>query len=380
MRVRLRRNTTSWGLAALIGLAVPWLTCAQTQQKPEAPGHTPAAPVPFERAWEQPIESAGALVLASDATTLFVAGAADTFDARSVSDGHVLWSKPLTAQTAPIVSGGVLFVVAGDKLRAIDAISGRDRWSIDVASGPVRPTASGGWIVMPSSTAVAALRVVAGSTVWQRALGASVTVPAVIDGDRVFLALSDGRLLGLNLATGETIWTAWLVSAPSGLLAANGLVYFGAADGRLTAFTQDAGVLKWTYALGSEPIDSPVTDGTRVYAALRNHSVWALDAEIGNLRWRTPVTARPAVSPWRDETSLVVALVTGEIDILDAKTGKSASTLPAPTPLAIAIIDFPARLQAVAAPSNGSLIRLTLDPDQRQSTLAAFTRAKPPAK
>lgn len=363
-----------------MGLAVPWMACAQAEHKPKAPAHAPAAPIPFEHEWDQPVEGTGAFSLASDSTTVFVGGAAEAFDARSAADGKVLWSKPLTLRTAPVVSGGVVFVVVADSLRAIEAASGRDRWSVEIAAGPIRPTAHGGWIVVPSSTALAALRTVDGSVVWQRALGASVAVPAVIEGDRVFVALSDGRLMGLNLATGETIWTVWLVSAPTGLLAGNGLVYFGAADGKLSAFTQDRGILEWDYALGSEPIDSPVTDGTRVYLASRDLSVWALDARKGNLRWHLPVAARPAVSPWLDDPSLVVALITGEVDVVDVRTGKTSSTLPAPAPVAVVLVDFPARLQAVTAPDRGTLVRLTLDPDQRKSTLVGFTRAKPPVK
>jgi outer membrane protein assembly factor BamB len=365
---------------ALVGLAVPWLTCAQAQQKAEPPGHVPAAPLGFELAWEQPVETTGALSLAADSATVFVAGGAETFDARSVADGKVLWSKPLATRTTPVVSAGVVFVVAGASLRGLDASSGRDRWSAEVGEGPVHASAQAGRVVVASSTGIGAFRAVDGSAVWQRALGASVTVPPVIDADRVFLALSDGRLVGVNLSTGETIWTVWLVSAPTGLLVGNGLLYFGAADGKLSAFTQDRGILRWAYALGSEPIASPVTDGRRVYTALRDHSVWAVDARTGNLRWRSPVAARPAVSPWRDETSLVVALVTGEVDMMDAATGKTSSTVPAPAPVAGVLVDFPARLQGVSAPDRGSFVRLTLDADQRKSTLVAFTRAKPPAK
>jgi hypothetical protein len=67
---------------------------------------------------------------------------------------------------------------------------------------------------------------------------------------------------------------------------------------------------------------------------------------------------------------------------MEARTGKTSSTLPAPAPVAIAGVplDFPARLQAVAVPERGTFVRLTLDPDQRKSTLVSFTRAKPPAK
>ena len=148
-----------------------------------------------------------------------------TFDARSAADGKVLWSKPLASRTTPVVSGGVVFVVAGAALRALDVASGRDRWSVDVGAGPVHASAQAGRIVVASSTAIGAFRAIDGSTVWQRALGASVTVPPVIEADRVFLALSDGRVVGLNLATGETIWTVWLTSAPTGLLVGNGLLY-----------------------------------------------------------------------------------------------------------------------------------------------------------
>ena len=190
----------------------------------------------------------------------------------------------------------------------------------------------------PSGSLIAAFRAVDGSSAWQRALGASVTVPAVIEGERVFAALSDGRLVGLDLATGEMIWTAWLMSAPAGLLSGNGLVYFGAANGKLSAYTQDRGAFKWAHVTRADPSRSTiaVTDGTRVYLASRDHSVWALDARTGNLRWHSRVTARPAVSPWLDDKSLVVALVTGEVDVIEARTGKTSSTLPAPAPVAIA--------------------------------------------
>lgn len=359
---------------------LPWVACASGQRPAKAPAKVavPAAQ-PFERTWDLPVNATGPLALAADATSLFLAGAPGTFVSRSAADGHVVWSEPLTSQTRPVVSDGLVFVVAEGRLHALDAASGSTRWPLGIAAGPVPPTARGGWLVVPSSSGVGAFRIADGSAIWQRALGASITVPVAIDGDRVFLALSDGRLVGLDLLSGDTIWTEWLSSAPAGLSAGNALVYFGGADGKVYAYSQDRGLCKWTYAIGAEAVDAPVADGARVYVAARDNTVWALDAARGNQRWRVPVEGRPAGSPWLDETSFAVALVTGEIDILDSKSGKASSKLPAPAPVTV-IIDFPARLQGIVSPGLGRIVRLTLDPDQRGSTLAAFTRAKRPVK
>ena len=333
----------------------------------------------FEHVWDPPIQAAGPLSLASDATTVFAVGPKDSLDARSGADGRVLWSKELASATAPVVVNGAVCVVANGALHALDAETGRERWSFSIGSAPVQPVARGDRIVISASTGISAIHAVDGSPIWQRALGASAIVPPVIDDGRVFVALSDGRLAALDLETGETRWSKQLISAPAGLLAGNGLLYFGTLDGKLNAYAQDRGTFEWAFKLGSEPVESPVTDGRRVYIASRDHSVWAVDARNGNLRWRFQVAARPAFSPWLDEAALVVALVTGEIDIVDVRAGKAAGTLPAPEPIP-GIIVFPARLESVTTPEHGRLMRLTLDPDQHKSTLVSFTRVKPPAK
>jgi outer membrane protein assembly factor BamB len=365
----------------LIGLATtPWLGCAPPKHQVKAPSHDTPPPVSFERAWDQPIVGEGSLSLTSNATTLFIAAFDDSLEARSAADGHVLWSVPFSPETRPLICGSGVCVVADGALRALDAATGSERWFVPTPASPVELAARGARVVVSASTGIAAFRAADGSPVWQRAMGASTTVPPVIDQGQVFAALADGRLVGLDLENGETKWSARLVSAPAGLLAENGLLYFGALDGKLNAYAQDSGAFKWAYALGSEPVDSPVTDGRRVYVASRDHSVWAVDARNGNLRWRAQVPARPAFSPWLDETAVLVALVTGEVDILNVRSGQSAGTVAAPEPATAGFIDFPARLQAVTSAERGRFVRLTLDRDQRKSTLASFTLVKPPPK
>ncbi|MBT2401499.1 PQQ-binding-like beta-propeller repeat protein [Streptomyces sp. ISL-100] len=97
------------------------------------------------------------------------------------ADGSVSWSKrsatssqPAWDESAPVLSGGLLHVVApgGDRLEAIDPKSGKRRWSIELSARPVAVLpAKSVLLVATGSGAVKAVDNTSGEARWTRPHG-----------------------------------------------------------------------------------------------------------------------------------------------------------------------------------------------------------------
>lgn len=149
--------------------------------------------------------------------------------ALDASSGAVLWRQDLDAPgtSAPTVFGELVYVVGRDSAAyAIDRTTGRIRWS--VAGTPSVGNFSGGAgaavnseiAIFPfgSGEVVATFptggtqrwsTVVTGERVGQAAANISdIAGDPVIDGNTVYVGNFSGRVVAMNIANGERIWTA----------------------------------------------------------------------------------------------------------------------------------------------------------------------------
>jgi outer membrane protein assembly factor BamB len=82
----------------------------------------------------------------------------------------------------------------------------------------------------------------------------------------------------------------WEVIRPgglhSGLFAQDGRIYFGCADGTITAVDAETGRQVWTYNTGEEPGTTPVIAGGLVLVATHELTLFALDVGTGEWRWQ----------------------------------------------------------------------------------------------
>ncbi len=76
------------------------------------------------------------------------------------------------------------------------------------AAWPLRSTGNvaGCWRRRPAAILLA-FRAADGGLIWRQPLGATLVVPPVPALDRLCLALTDGRLLAVELASGTTVWS-----------------------------------------------------------------------------------------------------------------------------------------------------------------------------
>ena len=220
----------------------------------------------------------------------------------------------------PAVVDGVLYAASNDgEIAAFDAASGKKVWSTKSRThgwfgwgDKHRKDAfyAGGPAVDGDLLAVGTLDghvygigAKDGSPRWTANLKSEVIAAPVIVGDFVFARTQDGRVYGLDRATGDRRWVYDQGNVPllsvrgnGGLLAANGVLFFGSDDGKLVALRQDNGEKLWEQRLATgegrtdiERLDdadgSVVLDGTTLYAVAYHGSLLAVDGPSGRPLW-----------------------------------------------------------------------------------------------
>ena len=121
------------------------------------------------------------------------------------------------------------------------------------------------------------------------------SAPVVVD-DKILAGFSDGRLIGLSLATGELLWET-TIAAPRGrtdlerlvdidglFQAADGIVYVSSFQGRVSAVTVSDGRVLWGRDMSS--YTGLAIGPGQIFVTDAESKVWALDGRTGATLWR----------------------------------------------------------------------------------------------
>lgn len=128
------------------------------------------------------------------------------------------------------------------------------------------------------------------SQAWHASVGSAgiYTFSPASDGQAVYAAARDGRIVKLELASGREVWRAEagkILSA--GVAVGEGLVLVGTPKGEVLAFHAQDGTPAWTARLSGEILVPPVVADGVVAARGNNGHVYLLEAADGELRWDT---------------------------------------------------------------------------------------------
>lgn len=130
--------------------------------------------------------------------------------------------------------------------------------------------------------------------------GGVLSSPAVYEGI-IYFGAKDGRIYALNARTGEQLWSYhtgnWVDSSPC---VSSGAVYAASLDGYLYALDRLSGALLWASPLGARSVSSPLVSGGRVFAGtgLPEKKLKVFDAfsgaQLGSFQALQPVDSAPA--------------------------------------------------------------------------------------
>jgi outer membrane protein assembly factor BamB len=171
--------------------------------------------------------------------------------------GRERWRfKTLPIESSPLLRNGTLYVGAWDhKVHAIDARSGRQKWSFQ-ADEQVNTSAA----------------------YWK---------------GTIFIGSDGGTLYALSARSGKLRWSAksnarfgsseFWYATPT---VAYGRVYIGNTNGEMYAYGARSGRVLWARPLGSYIYGAAAVYRRKVFVGTYDGSLYALDAATGDTRWR----------------------------------------------------------------------------------------------
>ena len=245
-------------------------------------------------------------------------------------NGGIVWQVrpggPLRG--APTITGDTLYVMSQDnQIYSLKTSDGSTNWSnaaaLEIAGvfGTGSPAFAQGTVVAGfSSGELNAYRYENGRLVWQDTLSrtsirtsvsslSDIDANAVIDNGQVFAIGQGGRMVALDLISGQRIWELNIAGISTPWVAGD-WVFVVTDEGKLLAIARNTGKIRWINQLprfehekskrGQITYLGPVLAGGRLVLVGSNGSLINFDPVTGNFQSQTtigiPITLAPAVA------------------------------------------------------------------------------------
>lgn len=252
--------------------------------------------------------------------TVFAATGFGTIGAFSAESGAPIWQKRLDApaRSAPTVANGRIFVTsANNVVYALRASDGGEIWTyrgIPETAGfltSAAPAVSGKKVIVPfSSGELMAFDADSGKGLWLDALTRSGGVEAltgindvsarpVVDGGTVFAVSVSGRMIAVDEASGERIWTKNVASAYTPIVAGE-VVYVLTLRGELVALDRRTGDVRWLTPLPAQTRNAwagPILAGNRLWVTSTSGQIIGVDPSTGQIAGPQIAGEPSALSP-----------------------------------------------------------------------------------
>lgn len=267
----------------------------------------------------------GGLAVAAD--FLYATNGYGEILALNSKEGGISWRTKLTApsRAAPTVVGDKLYVLTLDnRLTALDAKTGKQIWKYEGFSetagliNAASPAADGDVVISPmSSGELTALRADNGSVTWSDSLSPSmqtggvsalpdIAALPVIDKGSVIAVSYGGKIVSIDMATGQRIWTRDIGGAKDPWVSGN-MIFFISSNAELIALGRDTGALAWVKSLSSYDDEGkssnslmwngPLLAGNRLLVTSAGESLLEISPQDGSLIRKNDLGFHVALPP-----------------------------------------------------------------------------------
>ena len=316
------------------------------------------APVPLlpaERAWILNLPIMPSAPGAMDQDRIYIPLRQDLLIALNRETGLLDWTRMIDIASPVVVGNASLFAVSRSVIRALDAATGEDLWSVPLDTTVTAPLVwDSGWLIaIVEPGEVLAFRAADGAFMWRRSVGAPSPHPAVPAGESaLYFSLADGRLVALGLERGEPLWEQKLPGTLSEPAVARDRVFVGSTDNFFYAFDADNGSPAWKWRSGGDVIGA-AADGDVVYFASLDNIIRAVNRGNGNQRWQKSTGTRPVLPPRAFGGIVVLPGLTPAVTVFVGETGAVMGTYAADTLVGAPLVD------AVLKPVRVALVTIT---------------------
>ena len=243
------------------------------------------------------------------------------------ASGKIIWRRSVSApvHAPPTVDDGRVFAVTIDnELHALAAADGKHLWSHNGIPetagllGGASPAVAGEIVIAAySSGELFALRVENGGAVWSDNLASSRSVNAVagladirgrpvIDRGRVYAVSHSGRMVAIDLRTGDRVWEQEIASSHSPWVVGD-YIFVLVNDNELACLTRNEGKVRWVRQLRqwedekarSDPIlwAGPVLGGDRLVVLSSLGEAASVSPQTGELMGSQEMSAGGFLGP-----------------------------------------------------------------------------------
>lgn len=217
-------------------------------------------------------------------------------EARHLRDGRTIWSRKLELGGALAASPDRVVAPTARDVRVLDAASGTEVWTVPVGPLTAPPLVTGDVVILAANDQLAGYSAADGTVRWTREVGRVEHRPAIA-GTRLYVPVSDGRLLALELASGEPVWEADLGIGPTEPLVDEDRLFVGTSDKSFFSLALKTGKENWRQRVAAAVIGPPAVDAQHVYVVALDNLLRAFDRRNGARRWQKDLKYRPSAGP-----------------------------------------------------------------------------------
>ncbi len=238
--------------------------------------------------------------------------------------GTPRWRLDLVVDYTPAVGTGRVFVAAEGVIVALDAGSGKTLWRAPLPDALAAPLYwDTGWLIASTKGGdLAAFRADDGELVWRKVMGAPLGPTPVAALDALYLGLTDGRVLAVDLATGNQRWAYKLEGRITGMAAVDDQLIAGTTTNQLIAISLQRGNYLRRWRVGADPVGAAAADSRHIYFVALDNVLRAVDRRSGNLRWMRELPSRPSGAPLLVDNVVLIPFVSTALSAFGAADGK----------------------------------------------------------
>lgn len=324
-------------IAPVVPPGMPPPSTLPTTPVPPVPAPAPTSAVAtLEPRWVATFDSIPAAVPAFDTHFAYLPLKGGPLVAIDLDRGRPRWRLDLAIDFTPAVGDGLVFAAADGAIVAIEGTTGAMQWRTPLPGALGAPLYwDTGWLIASTQSGdLAAFRANDGALVWRSAVGAPMSGSPVPANDALYVPLTDGRVLCLELATGKPRWEYQTNGRITGLVVVDQQLIAGSTSNQLIAIDLVRGRFAQRWRVGADPVGAATADEKHIYFVALDNVLRAVDRKNGNLRWMQPVPSRPSGGPLLVDDVVLVPFVSTALAAFGAADGKPAFTISAAGELA----------------------------------------------